>query len=78
MCIDSKSAGCYMLLPEDTQPLCPTGSTFQQIRNAEATGLSVINTLSSLSERSISVPVEILKKQRTTLPKGGTAFSSVG
>ena len=51
MCIDAISACCCKYSPEGTHEHFPPASTFRPIRIALATGLSIINTLSTPSER---------------------------
>ena len=58
MCIDAKSARRWKYSPTDTQTQFPTGSIFQPIRNAVATGLSFINTLCTRSKRIVVILIE--------------------
>ena len=75
LCIDAKSARCRKFLPTDTRIHFPSGSNFQPNRNAEATGLSFINSLCTRSECILPVLMENKKNHQTTLPKGRNGFS---
>ena len=77
MCIETKSPHYWKYSPADTHTRFPLGSTFQQNRNAVATGLSFINTLCTRSERSLQILMENNKNHQTTLPKGRIGFSSL-
>ena len=75
MCIDAKSARCWKYATTDTRLHFPPGSTFQQNRNAVATGLSFLNTFCTRSERSLPILMENNKNHQITLPKGRIGFS---
>ena len=77
MFIDAKSARCWKYSPTDTHIHFPRGSTFQPNRNAEATGLSFINTLCIRSDDSLPILMENNRNYQITLPKGRIGFSSL-
>ena len=77
MCIDVICARCCKYSPTDTHIHFQPGSTFQPNRNAVATGLSFINTLSTRSESDFPILMENNKNHQTTLPKGPIGFSSL-
>ena len=77
MCIDAKSARCWKHSPTDTHIHFQSGSPFQPNRTAVATGLSLINTLCTWSERNLPILMENNKNHQITLPKGQIGFSSL-
>ena len=77
MCIDAKSALCWKFSPADTNTRFPLGSTFQLNRNAVATCLSFMNTLSTQSERNLPILMENNNNHQITLPKARIGFSSL-
>ena len=77
MFIDTKSARCCKYAPTDTRIHFPLGSNFQPNRNAVATGLSFINTLSTPSESNLPILMENNKNHQITLPKGRIGFYSL-
>ena len=77
MCIDAKSARCWMYSPTDTRIHFPSGSTFQPKQNAVATGLSFLSTLCTRSERNFPILMENNKNHQITLPNGRIGFSSL-
>ena len=58
MCIDAKNDHCWKNSPTDTHIHFPSGSNFQQNRNAVVTGLTFKNTLCTWSERSFPILME--------------------
>ena len=77
MCIDAQSARCWKYSPADTHTHFPPGSTFKPNRNAVATDLSFINTLSSRSDRNLPILMEKNKNHQKTLPKGRNGLFSL-
>ena len=53
MCIDAKSARCWRYSTEDIRTNFPPGSIFEPHRNAVASGLSFINSLSFINYHSL-------------------------
>ena len=76
MCIGAKSTHCWKYSPTVTHTHFPPGFTFQQTRNAVATGLCFINTLCTRSGRNLPILMENNRSRQITLPKGRIGFSS--
>ena len=77
MYIDAKSARCCKYSPEDSQIHFPPGSTFQPNRQSVSTGLSLINTLCTRSEKNLPILMENNKNYQIKFPRGRIGFSSL-
>ena len=77
ICIETKSARCWKYLSAYTHTHFPPGSFFQPNRKAQATGLSLINTLYTRFELSLLILMKNNNIHQKTLPKGRIGFSSL-